>query len=240
MTEKSSGWALFDLDQTIVPWDMQLLFCNFVLQREGWRRVLLVPFLLLTPFAKLLGAETMKRVFVGFCYGLPRKRLEGYAREFAEEAVNIAYGDVVAEIERQKQEGRTTVLASASPEIYVREIGDRLGFDHSFGTEVAWQEKAPWFPRFPRGNHKGANKVTRLREELGLEGVLPDSEGYSDSKADLPMLAMCERVVAVHPEGIFAEKAAENHWRVLSPDKPWQDRRAFALASIRMILGIYR
>ena len=97
-----------------------------------------------------------------------------------------------------------------------------------------------WFPAFPLGNNKGANKVARLQEELGLEGVLPNSEGYSDSRVDLPMLAMCEKVVAIHPEGSFAERAQEEGWRVLTPEKPWRDRKEFGWGCLKMMLGIYR
>jgi phosphatidylglycerophosphatase C len=235
------GWALFDLDQTLVPWDLQLSFCNFVLQREGWRRWLLVPFFLLLPVNKLLGSEVMKRVFMGFAWGMEREKLLQWGRDFAEKAyAELPYPEVVAEVERHRKEGRTLVLVSASPELYVSHIGRALGFDHVFGTVVEVGERLQWFPPFPLGNNKSSNKVVRLRDELGLAGVLPNSEGYSDSKADLPMLEMCEKVVAIHPEGTFAEKAKENGWRVLTPEKPWKDRKQFAWDCLRMMLGVYR
>lgn len=239
--QNTKGWALFDLDQTIVPWDLQVLFCNFILRCEGWRRVLVWPFFFLLPLAKVLGSETMKRVFMGFAWGMDRETLAAYGREFAQEVVaTLCYPEVLAEVARHRGEGKTLVLVSASPEIYVKEIGARLGFDHTYGTVVEIDEKLRWFPRFPLGNNKSANKVVRLRDELGLEGVLPDSEGYSDSKADLPMLAMCEKVVAIHPEGLLAEKAVVEGWRVLTPEKPWKNRTAFAFDCLRMMLGIYR
>lgn len=235
------GWALFDLDQTIVPWDLQVLFCNFVLRREGWRRVLLLPFFALLPLAKILGSEVMKRTFMGFAYGMAKPRLETLAQEFAREVVEtLCYPEVLAELHRHRDAGHRTILVSASPELYVCEIGRRLGFDEVFGTVVELGERLQWFPQFPLGNNKGANKVLRLRDELGLTGVLPNSEGYSDSKADLPMLAMCERVVAIHPEGTFADKAAAEGWRLLQPAKPWKNRTAFALACLKMMLGAYR
>lgn len=238
--EAPKGWALFDLDQTIVPWDLQVLFCNFVLRREGWRRVLLLPFFALLPLAKVLGSEVMKRTFMGFAYGMGRDRLETLAKEFASEVVEtLCYPEVLAEFERHRQAGHRTILVSASPEIYVCEIGRRLGFDEVFGTVVEVGERLAWFPEFPLGNNKSANKVVRLRDELGLAGVLSNSEGYSDSKADLPMLAMCEKAVAIHPEGSFAEKAEEEGWRVLHPAKPWPNRITFALACLKMMLGIY-
>lgn len=240
-TQDTKGWALFDLDQTIVPWDLQVVFCNFVLKREGWRRVLLVPFFLLLPLAKVLGSEVMKRVFMGFAWGMGKEQLLVWGKEFAEEVTNeLTYPEVVAEIIRHRKEGRTLVLVSASPEVYVSHIGRRLGFDHVFGTVVEVGESLAWFPRFPLGNNKKENKVVRLRDELGLEGVLSNSEGYSDSQADLPMLEMCEKVVAIHPEGAFADKAKEKGWSVLTPEKPWCDRKQFAFDCLRMMLGIYR
>ena len=234
------GWALFDLDQTIVPWDLQVLFCNYVLRREGMRRVLLLPFFLLLPLAKVLGSEVMKRVFMGFAFGMEKERLEQLAAEFAAEVTEtLCYPEVLAELQRHREQGHRTILVSASPELYVCEIGRRLGFDQVYGTVVEVDERLKWFPHFPLGNNKSSNKVVRLRDELGLSGVLPNSEGYSDSKADLPMLAMCEKVVAIHPEGLFLEKAQENQWRILHPEKPWKDRRQFALDCLRMTLGIY-
>lgn len=236
-----NGWALFDLDQTIVPWDLQVLFCNFVLRREGWRRVLLLPFFALLPLAKVLGSEVMKRTFMGFAYGMEKTRLETLAKEFAGEVVEtLCYPEVLAEFHRHRDAGHRTILVSASPELYVCEIGRRLGFDEVFGTVVELGERLDWFPQFPLGNNKSANKVVRLRDELGLTGVLPNSEGYSDSKADLPMLAMCERVVTIHPEGCLADKAAAQDWRVLLPAKPWKNRAAFAIACLQMMLGAYR
>ena len=237
----AKGWALFDLDQTIVPWDLQVCFCNFVLQREGWRRILLVPFFAALPLAKVLGSEIMKRIFTGFLWKMEKQRIFTLGEEFATEVVEkLPYPEVLAEIARHREEGRTLVLVSASPEIYVKTIGRQFGFDHTFGTVVDIESSLTWFPPFPLGNNKSANKVLRLRDELGIEGVLPNSEGYSDSKADLPMLALCEKVVAIHPEGIFAEKAEENGWRVLTPAKPWKDRTQFAFACLKMMLGVYR
>lgn len=178
---------------------------------------------------------------MGFAWKMEREKLLRWGSEFSEKVVTeLPYPEVVAEIERHRAEGRQLVLVSASPETYVSHIGQKLGFDHIYGTVVEVGERLAWFPPFPLGNNKSANKVVRLRDELGLEGVLPNSEGYSDSKADLPMLEMCEKVVAIHPEGIFAEKAKENDWRVLTPDKPWRDRKHFALGCLKMMLGIYR
>lgn len=235
--------ALFDLDQTLVPWDTQLLFCNWVLRQEPLRRAYLLVFLPFLPLVKVLGGEGMKRVFLSFLWGMKRERIEELVRGFVAHYVpGEFYEELLEEVAREKAKGRVVVLTSASPELYARPIGEALGFDWSFGTRVEFGDAMPLFPDFTGGNNKGAVKVARLEEEFGITpvgGVFPDSAGYSDSKADLPMLEHCVEVTAVHPEGSYAQKAARRGWRVLTPARPWKDRRAFGLACLRMMLGVF-
>ena len=237
------GVALFDLDQTLVPWDTQLLFCNWVLRHEGIRRLYLLIFLPFLPLAHFLGSEGMKRVFLSFLLGMKRERVEELVKSFVERYVpSEFYGELLEEVAKEKAKGRLTVLASASPEIYAKPIGEALGFDVSFGTRVEFGDTMPLFPDFTRGNNKGAVKVARFEEELGLVtegGKFANSAGYSDSKADLPMLELCEEVTAVHPEGSYAERAEREGWRVMTPPRPWKDRRAFGIASLKMMLGVW-
>ena len=164
------GYALFDMDQTLVPWDTQLLFCNWVLREEPLRRLFLLLFLPMLVFSKVLGAEGMKRVFLSFLWGIRRERLaelvEGFVAHYVTEEF---YPEMLEEVKREKAKGRITVMTSASPEIYAVPIGRALGFDHSFGTRVEYGEVMPLFPDFTRGNNKGAVKVARLEEELGIE-----------------------------------------------------------------------
>ena len=79
------GYALYDLDHTIIPFDNQVLFCNFVLRREWWRRVYWLLFIPLIPLAmvKVLSLRTMKRVFSSYLVGMPEAKLRAYAKEFA-------------------------------------------------------------------------------------------------------------------------------------------------------------
>ena len=65
-SDQHNGYALFDLDQTLIPWDTQLLFCDFVLKRAPLRRLYLLGLIPLLPFYKLLGSDGMKRVFLNY------------------------------------------------------------------------------------------------------------------------------------------------------------------------------
>ena len=231
------GVGLFDLDGTLIPWDCQLLFRHHVLRREPWRGIFLPVFLMFLPLAGLLGAAGMKRIFLSFLWRLDRKRLAEYASDFADTLMPAIYPELLKEIERHRLAGDFLILASASPEFYVLEIGKRLGFDLSLGTPV---ELGPFFPDLE--NHKGSAKVTRLR------GLLPASwyegdkllgaHGYTDSTADLPMLALCERVTVVNPSPTLRQHAEIAGWTVCSLKRPWANKVGFAGRALALLLGL--
>lgn len=233
------GTALFDLDGTLLPWDCQLLFCHRVLRAQPWRRLYLLVFLPFVPLAKGLGAGPMKRIFLSYLWRMERAEIERHAREFA--AGLEFYPELLAEIERQRAAGRMLILASASPEFYVAEIGKRLGFDLSLGTPVGIGAHSPLFPDLD--NHKGAVKVERLRHLLPPgwfhdNGALRDSHGYTDSTADLPMLAICERATLVNPSPELTELGERQGWTIVRPARPWKSKFDRLLKLAKFALGI--
>ncbi len=227
---------MFDLDGTLIAWDCQLLFRHFVLRREPWRGVFLPVFLAFVPLAGLLGAGTMKRVFLSYLWRMDEATLAGYSREFAESVMPAIYPELREKLERQRAAGHFTILASASPEFYVAEIGRELGFDLTLGTPV---ETGPLFPDLE--NHKGAAKVERLREVLPASffenGKLVRCHGYTDSRADLPMLELCEAATVVNPSAKLAALAEESGWEIVRPRRPWRTRAGFALRVLALLTG---
>jgi len=236
---RRKGIALFDLDGTLIAWDCQLLFRHFVVRREPWRMVFLKIFLLLAPLARLLGIATMKRVFLSYLWRMDRETLQRYASEFADAVMPAIYPEVRAMLEEHRRRGDFTVLTSASPELYVKEIGARLGFDLSLGTLVEWGHLFPDLE-----NHKGRAKVERL------QSLLPPSwfddagslraHGYTDSTADLPMLGICERVTVVNPGERLTELAGRGGWQVVRPARPWKGKAGFVLRALALLVGFGR
>lgn len=243
MTELPStpppGIALFDLDGTLIAWDCQLLFRNFVIRREPWRAVFLPVFLAFLPLAGLLGDAGMKRVFLCYLWKLDRETLAGYSREFANSLMPAIYQELRVKIEIHRKAGHLLILASASPEFYVAEIGRELGFDLALGTPV---ELGPFFPDLE--NHKGAAKVKRLEEFLPAacfeNGRLRHSHGYTDSTADLPMLAICDTATVVNPSAKLAALAQESGWEIVRPPRPWKSRLGFCRRALALLLGVKR
>ena len=240
------GYALFDLDQTLIPWDTQLLFCDFIIKRMPIRRLFLLGLIPLLPFTKVLGAEGMKRVFLNYLWGLKKEQLDELAVEFVEQHFpDTFYHEMLDVLEEQKKLGRLTVLSSASPEIWVKPIAVKLGFDHYFGTEVEMEGHVHLFPDIIGGNNKGANKLVKMRDILPEDfdpsagDTLPNSNGFSDSHADLPMLNICEEASMVHPTEKLKAEGVKKGWHEYSPERPTQGKLQFAIACLKQSLGIY-
>lgn len=228
---------LFDLDQTIIPWDTQLVFRSYVLRKEPSRRLLTLIFLAFLPLTKVLGAGGMKRVFHSYLWGMSSKRLQDHVDGFLSDWLpKLPYSEILEEIEHYKQRGCHLVLSSASPELWVQGIGKALGFHQSLGTRFNWGTRVELFPEMIGVNHKGEEKVRRL-EELGITSGLA---GFTDSRADLPLLALCGEKTLVNPLPGMRKVGEENEWRILEPERPWKNRFFFGLGCARQLFGFWR
>ncbi|MGL4402098.1 MAG: HAD family hydrolase [Luteolibacter sp.] len=231
-----AGIALFDLDGTLIAWDCQLLFRHFVLRREPWRGIFLPVFLVFLPLAGLLGAGGMKRVFLSYLWRIDPVALAEYSREFAASLMPSIYPELRKKLETQRAAGDFLILASASPEFYVAEIGRELGFDLTLGTPV---ELGEFFPDLE--NHKGAAKVARLIEVLPApwfeNGKLKNCHGYTDSCADLPMLELCGPVTVVNPSPRLTALAEESGWEIVRPERPWKSKFGFGIQVLALLCG---
>lgn len=235
-TNPPAGIALFDLDGTLLAWDCQLLFRHFILRRERWRGVFLPVFLLFLPLAGLLGAGGMKRIFLSYLWRMDLESLRGASREFAASLMPAIYQELNEKLAYHRAEGHLLILASASPEFYVAEIGRELGFDLTLGTPV---EFGRFFPDLE--NHKGAAKVKRLRQVLPPayfeNQKLRCCHGYSDSRADLPMLGLCDSVTLVNPSHRLTALAEESGWEIIRPTRPWKSGIGYAARTIALLCG---
>jgi HAD superfamily hydrolase (TIGR01490 family) len=231
------GIALFDMDGTLLAWDCQLLFRHHVIHEQPLRGLAVILFLKFLPFAGLLGTENMKRVFHAFLWKMPPEQLAELSQSFAIKLLPSIYPELKSAIEKHRAAGHFTILSSASPECYVAEVGKLLGFDLSLGTVL---ENHLLFPDLV--NHKGANKVTRLRKQLPPsffhEGKLIHSHGYTDSIADLPMLEICHQATVVNPKTALTEIAEQNDWTILRPALPWKSSFEKSWRVLLLLLGI--
>lgn len=239
------SFAIFDLDQTLLPYDTQVLFCNHVLKRHPLRRAYLLAFgpAVLLRGIRLINTRTLKRVFLSYLRGLSQTRLEELLTSFVEEeVVPSLYPEVMAEVERHRAAGRTLILNSASPAFCVQAIGSRLGFHHSIGTAVRTSDPMPGFPEIAGANNKYEVKLKAMRHLMPIELSLPlpGAWAYSDSKADLPLLRFVENPVAIHPDPFLKNIAEQEHWPILTPSRPNATRANFIRDCGLQALGMFR
>ena len=239
--------AFFDLDHTLLPFDTQALFCDFVLKRERWRTVMHLSF---APVAvlkalRLVSTVTAKRTFMNYLAGMKRETLQAYAKEFAEKTVKSwVYPELIAIIEEHRAAGRTLIMNTASPDFYAQDIARVLGFDHCIATRVEVPEIMPLMPRVIGENNKHAAKIARMKAEIpavatASDADLRDSWSYSDSAADLPLLEFAGNAVLVHPNASLAAIGKQRGWQIITPKRPYANRLGDMLCVVRQIFGLW-
>ena len=181
----------------------------------------------------------MKRIFFSYLWRMDPAILAKYSREFAALLMPAIYPELREKLETHREAGHLLILASASPEFYVAEIGRELGFHLTLGTPV---ELGPLFPDLV--NHKGSAKVERMKQVLPAtyfqNGRLLHCHGYTDSRADLPMLALCDSATVVNASPGLTALAERSGWEMIRPARPWKSRCGFAARVAALLLGLGR
>jgi hypothetical protein len=83
-----------------------------------------------------------------------------------------------------------------------------------------------------------------LKQELPASyfavGKLRQCHGYTDSRADLPMLGLCQSATVVNPSPELATLAHDSGWRIMRPARPWNGRLDLALRVLALLTGLGR
>ena len=236
-------FAFFDLDQTLLPYDTQALFCHHILRQHGWRRLFLATYLPALPIALLgvPGELLLKRLFLNYLWRMPLEELRSQARQFVAETVRpLLYPEVVAKLKEHQAAGLTTILTTASPDFYATEISRLLGFDHCFATRVNLdgQSRVPFTPGLLGPNNKREAKIEAMRSLLPEARPIPGSYAYSDSHADLPLLRLAEFPIAVHPSAKLATECQLHDWPIMRPARPYHSKSEKHWHTLRHVLGL--
>ena len=121
------------------------------------------------------------------------------ARLFASEVVsNNLYPDALYEINTLKKNGHKIVLASASLNIYVEEIGKILGFTNIISTKVEIDKNKKITGRLDGPNLRGIEKLNAVKKIIGKNDY-KNITFYTDSISDTPMLNWVEFPVIINP-----------------------------------------
>lgn len=240
-------FAFFDLDHTLLPFDTQALFANFVLRRERWRTGYLLGFapVAMLRLCNVVPTVVAKRSFLGYLWKMKREKLQAHSRDFAEQVVKPwIYPELLAIIEEHRAAGRILVLNTASPNFYPQEIARVLGFHHCIATQVEPHETMPFLPGVIGSNNKREAKIAAMKLQVpavaaATEEELKNSWAYSDSAADLPLLELAGNAVLVHPNAALEAIGIARGWPVLRPARPYKNKMGDVISSARQALGLF-
>jgi len=194
VTTRESMMAVFDLDGTLVHGDTLLPF----LMSFAWKRRRILP-VLGTPAAlalwqcRLLSDQKAKETLLRwFCGEVPLDEINAHARWFCQAWVRPRLKPPVTErLEYHRAAGHRLILLSASPDLYVREIGNDLGFPEVICTRTGGID-GRCTGRIENFNCKGAEKLRLIQELCVRDGRPQTIFAYGDSRSDLPLLEWVE------------------------------------------------
>jgi len=218
-----SDLAIYDMDRTVTrhaTYTPFLLHC--AIRRAPWR-LLLLPFVLLSMLAytaRLIDRARLKEINHRLLLGdaIHPRDLRPLVESFADRQIagNIRPGARRA-IERDKEQGRRLVLATASYRLYADAIAKRLGFDDVIGTGsiIGLDERV--HAKIAGENCYGPAKLRMIADWLdasSLKGAHGHVRFYSDHVSDRPAFEWADEPVAVNPHGKLRRFAEQRGWAI--------------------------
>jgi HAD superfamily hydrolase (TIGR01490 family) len=202
--------ALFDLDGTLTRGDT---FRGFVLKLllarpARWPRAPLLALPIAGFILKLIDRGRLKGSFIHLLFaGMSRAEIDAFARSYATSVLaNDMFPEALAALRGHLAAGDHVVLLSASPDLYVHEIGKLLGVHQSTCTEVRWEgDRLEGHLAGPNRRDKEKARVLAL-----LRAANPGMPviAYGNSSPDLDHMRLCEEGVYVNADRKLAARLA--------------------------------
>lgn len=207
-----TGIAVFDLDGTLSRRDTFLPFLLGYLRRNPARWSALPRLAVATAayYAGFIDNHALKASFLtAIVGGATKDELRPWTATFLDRLIRTGLRpDALAALAAHRAAGATTVLATASPELYVRPLAARLGFDAMIATRLERDADGRFTGRLDGGNCHGPEKATRFARWRASGQASGAITVYTDHHADLPLLAMADHLFAVSPTRRLRQAAA--------------------------------
>jgi phosphatidylglycerophosphatase C len=199
-TDNSPWVALFDLDGTLTWRDTLLPYLVGFLARRPWRVLRLwgAPYSLyrfwLDRDHGALKSRMIRMIMGGAHRGVIERWSENFVARLKPDRRFRPVG--LAVLEAHRAAGDRLVLMSASPDLYVPQIGQLLGFERTVCTEIQWRGEQ-LDGRLASANRRGEEKARCLewlrQEYRGLPVI-----AYGNSSSDLDHLREADRALLVN------------------------------------------
>ncbi|MDE2041791.1 MAG: HAD-IB family phosphatase [Alphaproteobacteria bacterium] len=211
--------AIYDMDKTITRRSTGRPLILYALKHHQRWRIILLPLLMIVGVGyalKLLDRKQGKALALRLMFGphIPEELIPGFVEETLRTNINIA---AHAQIARDKAEGYTLVLATASQRIWAQPIADALGFDAVIASENSQRRDGSHAPFLAGENCYGAEKLRRVKVWLAERQIRRDDayiRFYSDHASDAPCFEFADMAVTVNPHPPLRALAQAKGWPV--------------------------
>ena len=194
--------AVFDLDSTLIRGDSFKKYLMYVVRQDpgvvlrGW-------YLPLVYVVYLLGFRDngwLKTTFLSVLLAQKqRDEVCDSGERFAMGLSPLIRSAALDRIKYHREKGHYTLLATASPDLYVNAIKSIVEFDEIVCTKVAWSVDGK-FEGLADGNCYGDQKFRRVEEARARLGETNLIAVYTDHRSDRALLAAAETAYLVNPD----------------------------------------
>ncbi len=221
MMARSQRLALFDLDNTLLDGDSDVLWCDFLIEQgllESASFTARNADMDLRYRAGTVGPEEFANFYVGTLAGRTPAQWEALRQQFLTSVVVPRIGQAARDlVQRHRDAGDLVVMTTATNRFLTELTAAHFGIEHLLATEP--ELAGDQFTGRTCGTlNMREGKVVRLLEWLvarGLGLATLDSTAYSDSINDLPLLQAVNQAVAVNPDAKLLAQAQARGWQVM-------------------------
>lgn len=177
----SNKLNIIDFDETLYKHDSLIRFCLFIYKKRPKQiiNVLEQAFAFFLHSFKIIDTKIYKQMFLSFAKGINENDLIELSIEFWNNEYPHSFNN---EILKSIETSERTICISASPEIYLKYICDKLNIE-LIGTILEFKDAKYYIVG---ENCKGQEKLKRLIKYMNNQDFIIDSS-YSDSMTDLPI-----------------------------------------------------
>ena len=211
--------ALFDLDNTLLTGDTDVLWCDFLIQRgrlDGATFAATNADMECRYQAGSATAEEFCAFYVSLLRGIARRDGEVLRRHFFDEWIRPRLpDDARALVEKHRSLGDVLILTTATNRFITELTARDLGIEHLIAIEAETVDDVFTGKTVGVVNMR-EGKVVRLAQWLEARGWavsrIKEATFYSDSINDLPLLSVVANPVAVDPDLKLAQAAGVRGW----------------------------
>lgn len=192
--------AVFDLDGTLTCHDTYIPYLLGFFIRHPWRmfRLMSLPwYLSLYAFGKVDNSDLKQQFLSSFLGGIGKEQIGAWTKTFLDKLIRRGMRqEALRTLEKHRKNGDHLVLLSASLDIYVKDLGCRLGFNETICTSVEWSNDKLTGCLASKNCH-GREKISRLLSQCAEFGTIYVT-AYADDISDVPLLSMADKGVLIN------------------------------------------